>query len=983
VATTLDPGTIPGTAAVPGAFDDDEDALDPTWRPQRISSTGPAYLGEEAGEVSVRPYRTGQPFDKASLIEGLRQGKLQGSAQFGLIQFLSTEDDDDVRVVLGRQGEVRIRRYDPDHEEVEFWTLPQALTDTVAIRYSGDPATGLLRFTMFGGGKIPDVLIDWFQERFARISRNTPVADGLEATHVRQRCFETGFLQRLYSIQAQLDAEGYETIDHTRFKSRQYINPDCKRIREFRAAERLLIEAFESEVEVKTEDLQREARIRFTVRTESGNIRLMIPRLQYRPTIRDVSAHTRAFYGLCERAFAEIVGQEAPVAAHLDPGSDNDTFLAAVCDVRRHRAFLSAPGNRARFFQDLDQSLPKGRWLPHLRAIDEMMASISIGDLAKVLDRLADDDPEQAIMLLSTARAQRLHRLGSTVCEAVVRRLATLPRALWPVADDALLAWAVDDEALAWTYDPNTDVVLLYGVPYAVSRLPSAFRARVLLRCARDGHRRLLVEAPDSSGAGTIHAAVVRTAAFEPQETDPPAVHHIRSRVGRGGDLLPALVGSEALSGTDATTVALRLHGVPLWPLLTPSSVEGRRVLTNTGLGFALALRLGDHGLGDLAPGATLEVPEDAEGVNTLSFRCFEKEWSLTLAPAQAGAAIAVYPPTLLMAKRKLAEFRKKADPGRKVLGQSAAIWQAIEEAYFAHRQEPRPHVLIEGETGTGKSELARMLHLAADLGEEKFIRVTGSTFAGSGDEHAQRGALFGYAPDHGFDGIDRKGKKGAIELAAGGTLFVDDFEALPARVQHALLDVLSGEDLWMEGGAARHRIRASCRVILATNAGARALVDTGVVRNDLLARVGGRVSLPPLRDRIADAFEIVRAIAPESQRFSARAWWALLQHSWPENVRELLKVIKSATVVARESEAAEIDARHLRLLPTTIRQAASECPEDDAERFVVLAAERLARDEGFEHGARGRGLSRRIAEVLGLSETVVSHRLKRFRGTK
>ncbi len=400
------------------------------WRPRRVATAKTLVLGDEARDITVRSFRTLKPFDKGRLVAGLRRGKLTDGSQIGVIHYLSNDADPDVRVVIARQGATKLRRYEPESEEVEWWTLPRTILDVLAVRYASDEF-GNLKFTLFGGGGVPQPLFEWFHENFAEIATGEPQPDSLPPDLVRARCFHDRFIEHLYAVQAQIDDAAHQTIDHTQFKSRGFIDPDCPAMLGLRTAERLLVEAFESQVKVQTPDLDEEVCLRFLLKTEAGSIRLTVPKLAFRKGLRDLSAITRAFYDLCEHAVAEIVGGEAQTVSNLDPGSDESLF-APVADLTRFRRFLETPGNRQRFIDDLELGLNAGHWLPHLRALEDMLADAAPpGDVADLCARLASGNPEEALRLLRTVEERGLRRLRVPVLAAVLGRYPTLPRELY------------------------------------------------------------------------------------------------------------------------------------------------------------------------------------------------------------------------------------------------------------------------------------------------------------------------------------------------------------------------------------------------------------------------------------------------------------------------------------------------------------------------------------------------------------------------
>lgn len=942
------------------------------WRPRRVATAKTLVLGDEARDITVRSFRTLKPFDKDRLVAGLRQGKLTDKSHIGVIHYLSNDADPDVRIVIARQGETKLRRYEPESEEVEWWTLPRTILDVLAVRYAGDEF-GNIKYTIFGGGGVPQAMFDWFHETFADIAAGEPKPDSLPPDLVRTRCFHNEFIEQLYAVQAQIDDAAHQTIDHTQFKSRRFIDPDCPAMLGLRTAERILVEAFESQVKVQTLDLDEEVCIRFLLKTEPGSIRLTVPRLAFRKGLRDLSAITRAFYDLCERAVTEIVGGEAQTVSNLDPGSDESLF-APVADLTSFRRYLETAGNRQRFVDDLELGLNAGHWLPHLRAFDEMLADASPpGDIAELCVRLASRNPEEALRLLWTVQERGLHRLRAPVLAAVLDRYHTLPRDLYPLADEVILRVALRDSARQWSYAERGDVVTALGVEVRAAALPPGELADMLRRCARDEHARLLAAHPDALATGHLRAILARLAT-----TAGPGRQDAGAAVLADNDptvIVRRLLGADALDDDDAATRILSMFSLPLWPVLHSAPQKGGLLLRNTGFGTAFKVTVGVQPLGDLPPGGSIVLPKGS-ATHAISFERFTRCWPVV---ASEERAVNTRAPDgrARVPRPKLAAFRKQVDPRNTIKGDSGALWAAIEDAYLATRHDGTPNILLLGETGTGKTEFATLLHRASPAPMEKFVKVTASDFAEGGDENIVRGELIGYSKKHGIKDIPA-GQKGYVQVAEGGTLFVDDFDGLPPKVQHALLNVLAGGKVRAVGG---DEVPVRCRVMLATNADVGAMVESGNMRADLIQRIDVRVKLPALRERPADIFAIFSTGAPVSEGDpvltpNRRAWCGLLRYGWPGNIRELIKCAKGAAVLARETEAKEIDIAHLRGLPDLIVAEVVAMRDAEVTREVVEAAARCAFAEGHRRGSPGKALGSRVSALLGLSEPTASRYL-------
>jgi len=159
--------------------------------------------------------------------------------------------------------------------------------------------------------------------------------------------------------------------------------------------------------------------------------------------------------------------------------------------------------------------------------------------------------------------------------------------------------------------------------------------------------------------------------------------------------------------------------------------------------------------------------------------------------------------------------------------------------------------VMIVGESGTGKTHIAQAIHLLSDRGDRTYKAISCAQF-----EHADPafalGKLFGIGTGHGLPNVPKEGQSGVLQECDGGTLFLDDFDRLPLNVQDLLLYPL--EEQPFEPGIGRGGPRtASIKFIFATNREPDQLASEGKFQADVLARIGARVDIPPLRERPED----------------------------------------------------------------------------------------------------------------------------------
>lgn len=295
-----------------------------------------------------------------------------------------------------------------------------------------------------------------------------------------------------------------------------------------------------------------------------------------------------------------------------------------------------------------------------------------------------------------------------------------------------------------------------------------------------------------------------------------------------------------------------------------------------------------------------------------------------------------------------------------------ANVLQVIERAAGT-----RATVLLLGENGTGKSQLARHIHELSPLRDGPFVTVNCPSLS----RELLESELFGHVKGS-FTGAV-KDQTGKVEAARGGTLFLDEIGELPAELQSKLLRLIQ-DRAYERVGEAKTRT-ADVRVVAATNRDLAQAVKDGKFREDLYYRLNViAVTMPPLRERPMDLETLARRFlayfADETGRtaheFSAEAWAALRGHSWPGNVRELRNAIERAVIMSRGEQITRDD------LPDTL--ASSEGATDGVMLGGLIALEQLEREHVRRVVARTSTLEE-AARVLGIDGATLYRKRKRW----
>jgi len=233
--------------------------------------------------------------------------------------------------------------------------------------------------------------------------------------------------------------------------------------------------------------------------------------------------------------------------------------------------------------------------------------------------------------------------------------------------------------------------------------------------------------------------------------------------------------------------------------------------------------------------------------------------------------------------------------------------------------------VLIQGESGTGKDVVAKAIHYASNRADKPFMNITCTALT----ESLLESEMFGH--ERGAFTDAKTLKKGLLEVANGGTVFLDEIGDMGAQLQSKVLRFLEDKTFKRVGGSVD--IRVDVRVIAATNRDLEQLARSGSFREDLFYRLNVvPIDLPPLRERKEDIPDLVdhfleqfnRDFKKNTLRVTDEAMACLTRHDWPGNVRELRNVIERVMILEDRDEVDVTD------LPEELVQRAGPVEDED-----------------------------------------------------
>ena len=305
-----------------------------------------------------------------------------------------------------------------------------------------------------------------------------------------------------------------------------------------------------------------------------------------------------------------------------------------------------------------------------------------------------------------------------------------------------------------------------------------------------------------------------------------------------------------------------------------------------------------------------------------------------------------------------------------------------IKELAQRFHQDRSIPVLITGETGTGKEILARMIHYGNSNDTSPFVTINCSSITPSLFESE----LFGYEGGA-FTGSKKAGIIGKLEMAQGGSIFLDEIGDLPLDLQPKLLRVIQQKEMYRVGGI--KKIELDIRFICATNRDIPTMIQEGSFRKDLFYRLNaGSLHIPPLKDRKDDIVPLAQMFLREfsdlkKRRFkliSKSAMNVLENYEWPGNVRELQNTIERATVLYDDIE---LKPFHIDFLGDVVEDInPSDKTKNPNDIVISLPENGITLEELEEYLIKKilkkfQGNKSKVAQYLNVSRNTIRRKLK------
>ncbi|HNQ62638.1 MAG TPA: sigma 54-interacting transcriptional regulator [Syntrophorhabdaceae bacterium] len=308
----------------------------------------------------------------------------------------------------------------------------------------------------------------------------------------------------------------------------------------------------------------------------------------------------------------------------------------------------------------------------------------------------------------------------------------------------------------------------------------------------------------------------------------------------------------------------------------------------------------------------------------------------------------------------------KFATKNKKILG---ILELAIKAAQFDS------NILIMGESGVGKGLMAKLIHESSNRKEQPFVVINCAGIP----EDLFESELFGYEPGA-FSGASSKGKKGLLEVADKGTVFLDEIGDMSLRLQAKLLRVIEEKEMTRLGST--KTVKLNIRIISATNQNMADLIEHKKFRQDLYFRLN-TVSfiIPPLRERTEDIIPLIQYFTERlneryrmKKNFSSQAMQFLIPYKFPGNVRELSGIVEQAFLLSNK------DLIEIEDLPFQVRGAV------DSEHLLINSENKsyneivnLMEYKVLKNAIEKYGSTHKVAKKLKISQSTIVRKMKKL----
>lgn len=432
--------------------------------------------------------------------------------------------------------------------------------------------------------------------------------------------------------------------------------------------------------------------------------------------------------------------------------------------------------------------------------------------------------------------------------------------------------------------------------------------------------------------------------------------------LGKNGDILAVNQATKELikehQGDESKDKSLDYIGKPISNYIKPLS---ENLITDTASSHAITINSKAY-IADLSPVFTSTIDKEKEN-NT----------------AVTGAVVVLRSMHTLGRQISLIQTHHRHD-FNSIIGQSNEIVLIKEQSKrFAELDLP---VLINGETGTGKELIARALHQASPRAKSPFLALNCAALP----EHLLESELFGYAGGA-FTGAQKGGKPGLIELAEGGSLFLDEIAEMSTYLQAKLLRFLQDFSYRRVGGT--KELTADVRIISASHQNLVQLIAKQAFREDLYYRLNVlNLTLPPLRERVTDIALLAKGflinavkqvgsdLHAEDVYLTEPALMLLQRFSWPGNIRQLQNVLFSVVALNKGQAISASDIQQV-LAKYDTEQVAAKVLDESKEVKDWASAQAKFEAELLQQLFPLYPSTRKLAERLGVSHNKIAMKLR------